>query len=157
MLLILILSTCRLFQAPAPAIESAPLNPASRPRFRNKRKRVKNQLDDQPDQPQDRIDSTTLSVATAILSLPDMLKTMVLPVLAAGSAVWISRNLPTTVVHERKKRDTRPGKYLMPGTTFKTVSQVRKLKSLYTIFFTIIGKLYKKWGNNKNLCLYIAF
>ena len=109
----------RLYHAPSPvsSSDSAPFTPVSRPRFRNKRKRVKNQIDDQPDQPQDRIDSTTLSVASAIVSLPDMLKTIVLPVLAAGSAVWISRNLPTTVVHERKKRDT--GKYLMPGNRFK--------------------------------------
>ena len=54
---------------------------------------------------QDRIDSTGLGLVSVLSSLPGVLQSVLVPVLAAGSAVWISRNLPTPIVHERRRRD----------------------------------------------------
>ena len=56
-----------------------------------------------PDIPQDRIDAASVSL---ISLLPTLLKSVLVPVLAAGSAVWLSQNLPTPVVQERKKRNS---------------------------------------------------
>ena len=57
----------------------------------------------QPDLPQDRIDSVSLPLLSL---LPSLLKSVVVPVLAAGSAVWLSQNLPTPVVQERRRRSS---------------------------------------------------
>ena len=61
------------------------------------------QAPNQPDTLQDRVDAASLSVVSL---LPSILKSVVVPVLAAGSAVWLSQNLPTPVVQERKKRSS---------------------------------------------------
>ena len=63
----------------------------------------------QQDTPQDRIDAASVSLVSL---LPSLLKSVLVPVLAAGSAVWLSQNLPTPVVQERRRRHTenqRPG------------------------------------------------
>ena len=59
-----------------------------------------------PDQLTDRVDMAALSWVTSLSSaLPSLLNTLVLPALAAGSAVWISNNIPTPVVHQRRRRE----------------------------------------------------
>ena len=59
-----------------------------------------------PDQLSDRVDVAALSWVTSLSSaLPSLLNTLVLPALAAGSAVWISNNIPTPVVHQRRRRE----------------------------------------------------
>ena len=55
------------------------------------------------DIPEDRIDTTSVSLVSL---LPALLMSVLVPVLAAGSAVWLSQNLPTPVVQERKKRNS---------------------------------------------------
>ena len=64
-----------------------------------------------PDLLEDRVDAASLSVVSL---LPSLLKSVVVPVLAAGSAVWLSQNLPTPVVQERKKRSSGPAQ--RPGS-----------------------------------------
>ena len=56
-----------------------------------------------PDLLEDRVDAASLSVVSL---LPSLLRSVVVPVLAAGSAVWLSQNLPTPVVQERRKRSS---------------------------------------------------
>ena len=59
-----------------------------------------------PDQLSDRVDVAGLSwVGSLSSALPSLLNTLVLPALAAGSAVWISNNIPTPVVHQRRLRE----------------------------------------------------
>ena len=59
----------------------------------------------------DRVDVSALSWVSSLSSaLPSVLNTLVLPALAAGSAVWISNNipsLPTPVEHQRAGRGRR--------------------------------------------------
>ena len=50
----------------------------------------------------DRVDTAALSLVSAVSSLPSVLGSVVVPLLAAGSAVWLSQNVPTPVVHERR-------------------------------------------------------
>ena len=49
------------------------------------------------------MDAASLSVVSL---LPSLLRSVLVPVLAAGSAVWLSQNLPTPVVQERRKRSS---------------------------------------------------
>ena len=59
-----------------------------------------------PDHPSDRVDVTGLSWVSSLSSaLPSLLNSLVLPALAAGSAVWINNNLPTPVEHQRRRRE----------------------------------------------------
>ena len=82
-----------------------------------------------PDLLEDRVDAASLSVVSL---LPSLLRSVVVPVLAAGSAVWLSQNLPTPVVQERKKRSSglvqRPGSVPKPqkGPTIVKIKTPKK-------------------------------
>ena len=81
--------------APAPAPPPAPARPSADPIS-------------------DRVDTAALSLVSAVSSLPSVLGSVVVPLLAAGSAVWLSQNVPTPVVHERRHA---PAPAPLPGHT----------------------------------------
>ena len=86
------------------------------------------QAHQQPDTLQDRVDAASLSVVSL---LPSILKSVVVPVLAAGSAVWLSQNLPTPVVQQRKKRSS--GGAQLPGNSNKAQLRWMQGETIYSI------------------------